>query len=295
MGMRGLCRFLLCAVWPVTALAQSLNLIDDIGRTVRLPAPARRIVSLAPHITELVYAAGAGERLVGAVDYSNYPPQAAALPRVGSYAAVDLEAVLALKPDLVIAWKTGNADPQYERIIRLGIPVFVSEPRRLDDVAISLSHMGRLAGTSTAAEAAAAAFRTRRDALAARYAGRAPVKVFYEIWHQPLMTVNGQHLISDVMALCGGRNVFASVSTLAPAVSEEAVLAAAPQAIVASGMDAARPEWLDAWRRWRSLPAVARDNLFFIPPELLQRHTPRILDGAQRLCEQLDQARRRPP
>lgn len=295
MGMLALCRVLLCALWPVTALAQPLSLIDDIGRTVMLPAPARRIVSLAPHITELVYAAGAGERLVGAVDFSNFPPQAAALPRVGSYAAVDLEAVLALKPDLVIAWKTANADPQYEKIIRLGIPVFVSEPRRLDDVAISLSHIGRLAGTSAAAEAAAAAFRTRRDALAARYAGRAPVTVFYEIWHQPLMTINGQHLISDAMALCGGRNVFAGVSTLAPTVSEEAVLAAAPQAIVASGMDASRPEWLDAWRRWRSLPAVARDNLFFIPPELLQRHTPRILDGAQRLCEQLDQARRRQP
>lgn len=268
-----------------------VSVTDDAGRRVMLPAPAQRIVSLAPHVTELLYAAGAGGKLVGAVEYSDYPTAAKALPRVGSSSAVDIEAVAALKPDLVVAWQSSTRAAQYGQLDRLGIPVFVSEPRTLDDIPRTLELLGRLAGTSKDADAAAHDFRTRRDRLAARYVSRPPVSVFYQIWDRPPMTVNGQHLISAVMALCGGRNVFADLAILAPTVTEEAVLAAAPEVIIASGMADARPEWLDAWRRWRSLPAVARDNLFFIPPEQLQRNTPRVLDGAAQMCEQLEQAR----
>jgi iron complex transport system substrate-binding protein len=276
-----------------SAAHAELRVTDDVGRSVVLPAPARRIVSLAPHVTELLYAAGAGGKLVGAVQYSDYPEAARAVPRVGSFSAVDVEAAVALKPDLVVAWHSGNRAGHYRAFEKLGIPVFVNEPRSLDDIARTLEVLGRLAATTAQADAAAGAFRARRDALAARYAARPAVSVFYQIWDKPLMTVNGQHLISAVMTLCGGRNVFAGLPILAPTVTEEAVLAAAPQAIVASGMGDARPEWLDVWRRWRNLPAVAHDNLFFIAPELLQRNTPRILDGAARMCEQLDQARDR--
>ncbi|AOF83221.1 periplasmic binding family protein [Methyloversatilis sp. RAC08] len=279
---------LMLAAAPARA---GVSVTDDTGRRVVLPAAAQRIVSLAPHVTELLYAAGAGGKLVGAVEYSDYPPAAQALPRVGSSSAVDIEAVAALKPDLVIAWQSGTRVAQYGQLDRLGIPVFVSEPRSLDDIPRTLELLGRLAGTTKDAEAAALDFRTRRDRLAARYASRPPVGVFYQIWDRPPMTVNGQHLISAVMALCGGRNVFADLAILAPTVTEEAVLAAAPEVIVASGTADARPAWLDAWRRWRSLPAVARDNLYFIPPEQLQRNTPRVLDGAAQLCEQLEQAR----
>ncbi|MDP3871548.1 MAG: cobalamin-binding protein [Methyloversatilis sp.] len=279
---------LLLAASPARA---AVSVTDDAGRSVALPAPAQRIVSLAPHVTELLYAAGAGGKLVGAVEYSDYPAAAQALPRVGSSSAVDIEAVVALKPDLVVVWQSSTRAAQYGQLDRLGIPVFVSEPRSLDDIPRTLELLGRLAGTSNDADAAALDFRTRRDRLAARYASRPPVGVFYQIWDRPPMTVNGQHLISAVMTLCGGRNVFAGLTILAPTVTEEAVLAAAPEVIVASGMADARPEWLDAWRRWRSLPAVARDNLYFIPPEQLQRNTPRVLDGAAKLCEQLEQAR----
>ncbi|MFH1815833.1 MAG: cobalamin-binding protein [Pseudomonadota bacterium] len=284
--------WLLCGLMLATAPARAgVSVTDDAGRSVVLPAPAQRIVSLAPHVTELLYAAGAGGKLVGAVEYSDYPAAAKALPRVGSSSAVDIEAVVALKPDLVVVWQSSTRAAQYGQLDRLGIPVFVSEPRSLDDIPRTLELLGRLAGTSKDADAAALDFRTRRDRLAARYASRPPVGVFYQIWDRPPMTVNGQHLISAVMTLCGGRNVFAGLAILAPTVTEEAVLAAAPEVIVASGMADARPQWLDAWRRWRSLPAVARDNLYFIPPEQLQRNTPRVLDGAAKLCEQLEQAR----
>ncbi|MDY0054835.1 MAG: cobalamin-binding protein [Methyloversatilis sp.] len=284
--------FLLFAALALPAAAE-LRLTDDAGRSVVLAAPAQRIVSLAPHVTELLFAAGAGGKVVGATQYSDYPDAAKAIPRVGGYTSVDMEAVVALKPDLVIVWKSGNRNQQYDRLEKLGIPVFVNEPRSLDDVARAIEAFGRIAATPREADEAARAFRARRDALAKQYAARPPVAVFYQIWNKPLMTINGQHLISDVMALCGGRNVFAGLPILAPTVTEEAVLAAAPEVIVASGMGESRPEWLDAWRRWSALPAVKGNNLYFIPPEILQRHTPRILDGAQKLCEQLEQARQK--
>lgn len=281
---------LLACAWIGLARAE-VAVTDDAGNAVRLSRPAARIVSLAPHVTELLFAAGAGERVVAAVEFSNHPEAARKLPRIGSSAAFDLEGIAALKPELAIAWGSGNPPGQLTQLKRLGVPVFVSEPRRLADIPASLRQIGRLAGTVAAAEDAARAFERRQAALAAAQAGKREVAVFYEIWHQPLMTVGGAHLISAVMALCGGRNVFAALGQPAAAVEREAVLAANPEVIVASGMDEARPEWLDEWRRWPQLLAVKKGNLFFVPPDLLQRHTPRILDGAERLCAALDRAR----
>lgn len=275
------------------AAAQGVELADDTGQRITLAAPAQRVVSLAPHVTEMLFAAGAGEHVVGAVDYSDYPEAAKRIPRVGGYTRIDLEAVAALRPDLVIGWQSGNRESDLSRLRALGIPVYLSEPRSLEDVARSLEQLGRLAGTTATANAAATAFRARRDRLAATYSGRDAVRVFYQIWERPLITVNDQHLIADVIRLCGGRNVFGTVAHLTPTIGTEAVLAADPEAIVASGMDAERPEWLSQWTHWPRLEATRRGNLFFIPPALIQRHTPRILDGTQRLCEQLEIARTR--
>lgn len=284
---------------PALILACGLNahaeivVRDDTGATVRLAAPARRIVSLAPHVTETLYAAGAGARLVGAVEYSDYPEAAKALPRVGGYSRLDLEAIAALRPDLVIGFASGNAPAHLARLRALGIPVYLSQPNRIEDVAGNLEHFGELAGSAATARAAATAFRDRLQALRARYSGRPPVRTFYQMWKQPLMTVGGGQVISDAIRLCGGDNVFGELKPLAPTVTVEAVIAADPEAIVASGMDASRPDWLDDWRRWKDLLAVKRDNLFFVPPDLLQRHTPRIVEGAERLCIHLETARGR--
>lgn len=268
-----------------------LRVTDDYGREVRLAAPASRVVSLAPHLTELMYAAGAGTKLVGALDYSDYPPQAKALPRVGSEASIDLEALVALRPDLVIAWPNAGSSRAVERIAALGIPVFRSEPRELEDIARTMEILGRLAGTQTAAGAAARAFRERAASIGRRYAQRARVRVFYQVWDRPLVTVNGDHVISKVMRLCGGENVMAALPALAPEIDRETVLRADPEVIVASGPDGARPAWLDDWRAFPALAAVRHDNLFSIRPELLQRHTPRLLDGAEELCRILEAVR----
>ncbi|THF56205.1 cobalamin-binding protein [Pseudothauera rhizosphaerae] len=284
-----LAALLLCA--PLAAA--EIRLTDATGHELVLPGPAQRIVSLAPHITEVLFAAGAGDKVVGVVAYSDYPEAARRLPQVGSYTKVDLEAVAALRPDLVVGWVSGNPPANLDKLRALGIPVFVSEARNLADVATSLETVGRLAGTEAVAHAAAESFRARRAALAARYGARPTVRMFYQIWDRPLMTINGTHVISDAIRLCGGENVFAGLGPLAATIGVEAVLAADPEAIVASGMGEERPEWLEQWRNWPNLTAAATGNLFFIPPQLIQRHTPRLLDGAEQLCVHLEQARAR--
>ena len=269
--------------------------VDDSGATVRLTKPAQRIITLAPHMAETLYAAGAGAALVGTVDYSDYPAAAQKVRRVGGYSRLDLEAIVALKPDLIIAWESGNAPASIASLRGLGFPVYVSQPDSIDDVAREIERFGALAGTSRIADPGAAELRRRHAALKRDYAGRPPVRVFYQIWKQPLATVGGKQIISSVIRLCGGENVFGQLDTLAPVVDVEAVIAANPEVIAASGMDAARPEWLDDWKRWPTLTAVARGNLFFVPPDLIQRHTPRLLDGAESLCRQLETARQRRP
>jgi len=283
------------ALLAAQAVQAEIVVIDDTGAALRLAAPAQRIVSLAPHVTETLFAAGAGGKIVGAVDYSDHPEAAKKIPRVGGYSKLDLEAVAALKPDLVIGWASGNAPAHIDKLRALGIPVYLAQPERIDDVAVNLERYGGLAGTQTTARAAAAAFRARLAALREKYAGAPKVRVFYQIWKQPLTTVGGRQVITDVIRLCGGENVFADLKPLAPKVSVEAVLAANPEVIVASGMGEARPEWVDDWRQWPGLTAVKRDNLYFIPPDLIQRHTPRLVEGAARLCEQLETARGKRP
>ena len=274
-------------------VAAEVSVVDDTGATIRLAQPAGRIVTLAPHLAETLFAAGAGEKLVGTVEYSDFPEAAKKVAKVGGYSRLDLEAVVALKPDLIIAWHSGNAPANIEKLRSFGFPIYVSQPNRIEDVASEIERMGRLAGTEKVAGAAAQEYRTRLADLQKRYGQKPVVRTFYQIWKQPLSTVGGKQIISSVIRLCGGENVFGNLDALAPVVTVEAVVAANPEAIVASGMGEARPEWLDDWRRWPTINAVARNNLFFVAPELIQRHTPRLLDGAEQLCKHLDTARGR--
>lgn len=271
----------------------AVTLVDATGGRVTLAAPAQRIISLAPHITELLYAAGAGGRVVGATDYSDYPAAARDLPRVGSYANIDLEAVLALRPDLIVAWRSGNSAAQLDRLRALGVAVYVSEPSRLGDIPTDIEHLGALAGSEYRARTAAQQFRQRHARLAGRYSKRPPVTVFYEIWNPPLMTINGEQIISDVLRLCGGVNIFADLPVLAPTVDMEAVLHMDPEAIFMGDMQDRSTDQDNHWQRWKSLRAVQAGNLFRIPPDLMHRHTPRILQGAEMLCADLEQARGR--
>ncbi|MEN8169511.1 MAG: cobalamin-binding protein [Pseudomonadota bacterium] len=262
----------------------ALEVEDDSGKRIKLNAPAERIISLAPHITEQLFAIGTGERIVGAVDYSDYPEAAKTIPRVGGYTRLDLERILALKPDLIVGWLSGNNTQQLERLEKMGFTVYRSEPRRLDDIAEGMARLGVLTGRQKEADKQAAIFRKKVASLRASTQGKATRSVFYQIWNRPLMTVNGEHLINDVITLCGGRNIFAELPVLTPKLSEEAVIAADPEIIIASGMGKERPEWLDDWRKWPQLKAVKSERLYVINPSIIQRATPRLLEGAEVMC-----------
>jgi iron complex transport system substrate-binding protein len=266
--------------------ALAVSAVDSDGKRVTLARPAERIVSLAPHVTEQLYAAGAGSRLVAASDYSDYPEEAKRLPRVASSGALNLEMVLALKPDLVVAWRLEATAPALSRLETLGVPVFYSEPRRLAQIPDVIEALGELAGTAAVAAPLARALRSELSRLEKTYRARRPVSVFYQIAERPLMTLGGGHFVSDAIALCGGRNIFGDTALLAPQVNVESVLAADPEAIVTTF-----DPWLADWRRFSGLRAVRAGNLFTVPVNEMHRHGPRAIAATGLLCRHLDEAR----
>jgi len=270
--------------------ARAASVIDDAGGTVTLARPAQRIVSLSPGITELLFGLGAGDRVVGVSDYSDTPPAARALPRVSRAQGIDLERIAALAPDLIVAWGSGYSPALLDALRQLGVPVYIHEPRTLESIATSIERLGALAGSDTAAQQAQR-FRARLAALRERYAGRAPVRIFYQVWSKPIMTLSGKHVVSEVLRVCGGRNVFEDLAPLVATVDVESVLAARPQVIVSAepgGVDAGA---LAPWRRYPQLPAVAAGALVTLDADEIDRATTRILDAAASLCEQVERAR----
>lgn len=274
-----------------TAYAAERCATDDMDRKVCLASPAKRIAALSPGATELVYAAGAGEQVVAVVSHSDYPAAARQVRSVGSHTRLDLEALVSLKPDLLIGWTTGNPQEQVDKLEALGLTLFFIEPRDFEGVATAIERLAHLAGTEAEGGAVAGEFRKGIADVAARYEKADPVTVFYQVWDEPLMTVNDEHLIGKVLALCGGRNVFGGLDRLVPRIDTEAVLVSNPEAIIAGGMGEENPQWLTPWRSFKDLKAVQQDNLFFIPPSLIQRPTPRLLQGSRAVCEKLEQAR----
>lgn len=272
------------------AAGQAVSVSDDTGRSVALARPAQRVVALAPHLTELAFAAGGGERVVGVIRYSDHPAAARAVPVVGDAFALNLERIAMLRPDLVLVWQSGLGQRQREQLRALKLTVYESEIRDVGDIASTLRRLGVLLGTGPVADAAAADVTRRWQALKTRYAARAPVRVFYQLWPEPLMTLNGDHLIAQAITACGGVNVFAGLPTLTPTVSWEAVALANPQLVATARVDdQTRPQG-----RWDALPqveAVKHQRYALLPPDLLGRMGPRFVDGAQRLCEAIDAAR----
>ncbi len=268
-----------------------IHVVDYLNRDVRLDKPAERIVALAPHIVENLFSAGAGGKIVGAVDYCDYPKAALTIPRVGAISTYSLETIVSLEPDLVIIWGSGSAKKVMDKLISLGFNVYASSPHVLGDVARSIRDFGVLAGSSEYAEKNAREFEEKLANLKTRYSGKRRVDTFYQVWDDPMQTINDKAFISDVIKLCGGRNVFGEAISSAPKISVESVLLRNPEAIIASGMQDERPDWLDAWKRWEDISAVKRGNLFYVPPDIIQRHSARIAEGAQIICEQLDSAR----
>ncbi len=281
----------LCA-WTVigAAAAAPVDLPQHGGGTLTLDAPAQRIVTLAPHLAELAYLAGAGERLVATVEYSDYPAAAAGLPRIGDAFRFDLEQLLALEPDLVIAWDSGNPDAALAAMDQLGLAVWRTEIRTLDDMARLIGDLGRAAGLDSSARAREV--ERRWSDLKQRHADREPVRYFYQVAERPLYTVSGDHLISHGLAACGAENVFDDLPALAPQIDPEAVLLADPDVLVAGRLDDG-DDPLASWRAWPRLAAVRDGALFYLPADLINRATPRLLDAVEMACDLIEGYRNR--
>jgi iron complex transport system substrate-binding protein len=273
--------FWLGLLLAVSVQAAPVRLVDDAGQTLVFERPPQRIISLTPHLTELLFAVGAGEQVVGVDSASDYPQAVRTLPRVGDYSRINFERILALKPDLVIVWMGGNRAADIHALKQMGLPVLHTQATRLDDVARLLRLIGQASGHAGEGEAAALDFSKRLAALQVP-AGRAPpLAVFYQVWDRPLMTVGGTHWISDALAMCGARNIFADLNALSPVVSLEAVLRRAP-ALVVSGSDA--PDMRLQWQRFASLPAVKNQAFVRVDADRLHRLTPRLVEGVSDLC-----------
>ena len=269
----------------------AISVRDDYGNTVVLQKPAQRIISMAPHVTELLFAAGGGDRIVGAVSYSDYPEAAKRIARIGDNREVDIERVIAMKPDLLVVWLHGSSERQVEILRKLGIPLFYSEPHKMDDIPGSLIRLGHLLGTDQEARRAADDLQQKLAALAAHYANRSPVRLFYQVWHKPLFTLNGQHIVSDAIRLCGGANIFANMKIIAPSVGIEAVLQENPEAIVGTAESTPADGGVNMWNTYTSMTAVRRGNLITLDGNLLNRAGPRMVAGTAALCEKLEQVR----
>ena len=251
-----------------------------------MKGPAQRIVALAPFLTELAFSAGAGDRVVGVSAYSDYPPEAKRLPQVATAASFSLESLVALQPDLVLAWRDTIRPEDIERLAAFHIAVFVAQARSLEDVPRVLAAIGQLTGRDVAP--AIAAYRGELDALRRAHAQRTKVPVFLEIWHQPLTTIAGAHWMNEALELCGAHNAFRDLPGVAPVVSMEELYKRDPHAIVGAGSSLGEAQFRDNWTRRPTLAAVRANRLVFVDADTLQRPTLRLAAGVRQLCERLD-------
>ncbi|HTD05629.1 cobalamin-binding protein [Undibacterium sp.] len=288
-------KFLSCLVLPATLWAvqahAAITVTDDIGNTIVLQKPAQRIISLSPHVTELIYAAGAGERIVATVKYSDYPAAARNIPRIGDNRQIDIERVIALKPDLLIVWMHGAFERQLEPLKKSGIPYYFSDPRKLEQIPETLLKMGAMFGTEKQAQAAAGDFRQQLAQLSNRYQARSNVKVFYQVWGKPIYTLNDRNIVSDVIRTCGGENIFGKLPVPAPMVNLEAVLAENPEVVVSGDSKNQGVSGIEQWKPYTSMLAVKNHNLVAIDGDELNRPGPRIIEGVKAVCEALEGAR----
>lgn len=284
-------------LWAILALivvsqAQAgPTVVDDLGNKISLQQPAKRIISLAPHLTEIVYALGGGEQMTATVAWSDFPEEAKALPVVASNNKINYELLMAYQPDLVLAWLSGNGEGIIGRLKSLGLNVYVNKPRHLQDIPDTLEKLGVLLGREAEAKRATGEFQAALSELSRQYGQSTEVDVYYQIWQAPLMTFGGSHLVSDVLTLCGGNNVFAQTAGLVPKLGVESVLAVDPDVIIIGQYTALEAAYA-YWRQWPELSAVKHERIYNVDPYLLHRHTPRIVQGAKQLCEAIDQGRR---
>ncbi len=281
---------LLISLFFSISASAKIQVKDDAGQIVILQQPARNIISLSPGLTELIYAAGGSEYIKGVVRYSDYPEQAKTVPLIGSYNALDLEKIISLQPDLVVAWKSGNPKHQIDQLKKLGLTLYISETEDFMDIPRTINALGKLMGTESSSKTSSDNFINEFNNLKKHSRNNThnnSRRTFIQIWNNPVMSVNKDHLISKVITLCGGDNIFAAAKGLTSTPSIESILAQNPEVIIATGMADTSKKWLSRWQQWSFLSAVKNKQLYAVNPDHLVRHTPRILLGIKEVCQLL--------
>lgn len=260
--------------------AYAHDVVDDEGHVLKLLKPANHIVSLSPDLTEILFAVGAGNNIVGVMQGSDYPATAKQLPIVANYMSINVETILSLHPDLIVVWKDV---PFLQQLKQLHVPIYVSHPVVVEDIPKTMRHLGRLTGNQAVADTQANQFLKKYHAIKMRYQSQTKIRVFYQVWSKPLLTVTQRSWLNDVINLCGGKNIFANLRGISPAVSEEAVVLSDPDVIL--GADT------DVWKRFSTMTAVERKHIIAMDTSLIERAGPRILVGAEQLCRVIDEVR----
>lgn len=271
--------------------AFALTVSDYLGNETQLAQPAQRIVTLVPHAAELLFSVGAGAQIVGAVEYTDFPEAAKKIPQVGNYAGLNIEAIVALQPDVIIYWPEGNPARDIERLKQLKMPLFASDPNTFVEIADDIKRFGALTGNIDSSEKIATAFLQEVEQVRQDNENKQSVRVFYQVWNQPLLSQNGDTFISRVINLCGGENIFADLPIKSPQISIEAVLTANPDIILVGATDGQRPEWLDGWQQYGYLKAVKNNQLKTVDADVIHRPTLRLLDATKQVCAVFDELR----
>lgn len=275
----------------ITFSANAYKVSDYLGNELELIQPVQRIVTLIPHATELLFSVGAGAKVVGAVEYSDFPEEAKKIPQVGNYAGLNIEAIVALQPDVIIYWPEGNPARDIERLKQLKMPLFASDPNTFVEIADDIKRFGALTGNIESSEKIATAFLQEVEQVRQDNENKQSLRVFYQVWNQPLLSQNGDTFISRVINLCGGENIFADLPIKSPQISIEAVLTENPDIILVGATDGQRPEWLDGWQQYGYLKAVKNNQLKTVDADVIHRPTLRLLDATKQVCAVFDELR----
>jgi iron complex transport system substrate-binding protein len=271
---------------PMVAIA-AIQVTDDSDTKLTLAAAATRIVSLAPGATEMLFAAGAGDHVIATVEYSNVPAAAKRIPRIGDVVSVDIERLVAAHPDVVVIWPGGGNAAEMEKVAKLGIPLYRQEVNRLADLPDSIRRLGRLAGTSPAAERSALDLAARLAKLAQGHSAQEARTALLQVWNRPLYTVGSHQLMTDALRLCGVRNIFGDLNEPGPVIDVEAVLARNPDIIIAAAPHGEAARWLADWKRFPSLKAVRSGGLIPFEDERFSRLGPSVVEATEALCSLL--------
>lgn len=274
---------LLCTIFSISWAKAANQSITQVNQ------PATRIISLSPHLTENLFSIGAGHLLVGGVEPLDYPAAAQQLFNLGRFNQINLEEVLALQPDLVVAWQAGH-QALLARLQELGIKIFVSNPLRLEDIADELIKLGQLTGLNQQANEIAQNYLVDLNNLTASFAlaNQTPKKVFYQLGGRPIFTLNNQHFISQAIEICGDHNVFGQLKQLAPQINLEEILLANPEVIFIAGKGKQAVDEQAFWQKFSSVTAVKKQQVYLLNPDLLQRPTLRVIEGIKEMCGYLN-------